>query len=182
MKENMRYDQNKQLLWLKRLKPFRVVILGTLCASLPAFMDKMSVFCITVRDLQLPVFVLSGKSINGSCTRVPCSTKSQREGKRTRVRERRRGRRREACKRVHLCCQLIVFIPLNLSWVLNLCSSELGACNLSAGNKRTSPVSLKSALLLMQPAELMDLRLPFARVHLGWVTALHLWGRMFSRV
>lgn len=96
--------------------------------------------------------------------------------------ERRRGRRREACMRVHLRCQLIVFIPLNLSWVLNRCSSELGGCNLSGGNKRTSSVSLKSALLRLQPAELMDVRLPFAGVHSGWVTTLYLQEWRFSRV
>lgn len=40
-------------------------------------------------------------------------------------------------------CQLIVFIPLNLSRVLNRCSSAHGGCNLSGGYKRTRAVSLK---------------------------------------
>lgn len=164
MKENTLYDQNKQLLGLKRLEPLRVVILRRPRASSLAFMDKMRVLCVTVRDLQLPVFVLSGRSINGSCTRAPCDTNPRKDE------ASKRGRRSEECMRVHLRSQLIVFIPLNLSWVLNRCSSELGGCNLSGGNKGTSTVSLKPALLLLQPGELMDLRLPFARVHLGWVT------------
>lgn len=87
MKENTLYDQNKQLLGLKRLKPFRVVILRRPCASSLAFMDEMSVLCVTVRDLQLPAFVLSGKSINGSCTRGLCNTSTRREGKGKQVRE-----------------------------------------------------------------------------------------------
>lgn len=97
MKENTLYDQNKQLLRLKRLKPIRVVILRRPFASSLAFIDKMSVLCVTVRDLQLPALVLSGRSINGSCTRAPYNTNTQREGKGNEW-ERHRERERNVCK------------------------------------------------------------------------------------
>lgn len=49
----------------------------------------------------------------------------------------------ERCSPAPKLCQLIVFIPLNLSRVLNRCSSAHGGCNLSGGYKRTSALSLK---------------------------------------
>lgn len=59
----------------------------------------------------------------------------------------------ERCSPAPKLCQLIVFIPLNLSRVLNRCSSAHGRCNLSGGYKRTSALSLKRALLvLMRPS------------------------------
>lgn len=48
----------------------------------------------------------------------------------------------ERCSPAPKLCQLIVFIPLNLSRVLNRCSSAHGGCNLSGGYKRTSALSL----------------------------------------
>ncbi len=104
--------------------------------------DKIRRVCVTRRAVQLSAWVLNGRCsgdiMAAAMQRLTLSAENGGE---------------ERCSPAPKLCQLIVFIPLNLSRVLNRCSSAHGGCNLSGGYKRTSALSLKRALLvLMRPS------------------------------